>query len=167
MPVRRRQRVILNGKASEWHEVTASIIQGSKLGPTLAKCFSNSSHQGRNLQPEDKPFLSKFADDEKRCRVVKSKEQEDRMQEDINNMVDWTIKMGVELNKDKVHLLHVGRNNQRKQYTLGLGGPVIDSVEQEKDLGVIVSSDMKTDKMLAKQVQKAHVKLTQFNSSFT
>ena len=70
VPVRRRQRVILNGKASEWHEVTASIIQGSTLGPTLAKCFSNSSHQGRNLQPEDKPFLSKFADDEKRCRVV-------------------------------------------------------------------------------------------------
>ena len=60
-PVRRRQRVTLNGKASEWHEVTASIIQGSVLGPNLAKCFSNSSHQGRNLLQEDKPFVSKFA----------------------------------------------------------------------------------------------------------
>ena len=37
--VRRRQRVLLNGKASQWKEVTASIIQGSTLGPTLAKCF--------------------------------------------------------------------------------------------------------------------------------
>ena len=108
-PVRRRKRVILNGEASEWQDVTASIIQGSALGPTLAKCFSNSSHEGRNLQQQDKPFLSKFADDEKRCRVVTNKDQGDMMQKDINQMVDWTMKMGVELNNDKVHLLHVGQ----------------------------------------------------------
>ena len=68
----------LNGKASEWQDVTASIIQGSVLGPNLAKCFSNSSHQGRNLCREDKPIVSKFADDEKRCRVVNTEDQGDR-----------------------------------------------------------------------------------------
>jgi hypothetical protein len=73
--LRRRQKVILNGQASE----TASIIQGSCLGPTLAKCFSNTSHKGRNLLPEDKPLVSKFADDEKRCRVVNNEEQGERM----------------------------------------------------------------------------------------
>ena len=81
---RRRQRVILNGKASQWHAVTASIVQGSVMGPTLAKCFSNSSHEGRVLLERDKPLLSKFADDEKRCRVVMNQEQGDRMQQDIN-----------------------------------------------------------------------------------
>jgi hypothetical protein len=140
-PVRRRQRVILNGEASRWHEVTASIIQGSVLGPTLAKCFSNSSHQGRNLTPEDKPMVSKFADDEKRGRVVKNEEQGKRMQEDIDHMVAWTNSMGVELNNDKVHVLHIGRTNQKRQYTLGEGGPVIETVEQEKDLGVIISNE--------------------------
>ena len=35
----------------------------------------------------DKPLLSKFADDEKRCRVVMNKEQGDRMQADINHGV--------------------------------------------------------------------------------
>ena len=84
-PVRRRQRVIINGEASKWHEVTASIIQGSVLGPTLAKCFSNSSHQGRNLTPEDKPLVSKLADGEKRGRVVKNEEQGKRMQEDMKH----------------------------------------------------------------------------------
>ena len=82
--VRRRQRVILNGKASKWHHVTASIIQGSVLGPTLAKTFSNSSHEGRDLQIEDKPLVSKFADDEKRCRIVNTEEQGIHMQKDIN-----------------------------------------------------------------------------------
>ena len=129
--VRRRQRVTVNGQASKWHDVTASIIQGSCLGPTLAKCFSNSSHQGRHLAIEDKPMVSKFADDEKRCRVVNNPEQGDRMQGDINNMVSWSLRMGVSLNKDKVHLLHIGQTNGKKPYTLGEGGPVIESGPRE------------------------------------
>ena len=40
-------------------------------------------------------------------------------------------------------------------------------MEQEKDLGVLISSDLKPDKMVARQAQKAHLKLTQFNSTFT
>ena len=165
--VRRRQRVILNGKVIQWHEVTASIIQGSVLGPILAKCFSNSSHHGRNLQHEDKAFVSKFADDEKRCRIVNTEGQGQRMQEDINNMVSWTMRMGVKLNEDKVHILHVGPSNTKRPYTLGPEGPSIQQVQHEKDLGVLISTDMKPDKMVEKQVQKAHLKLSQFNSTFT
>ena len=164
---RRRQRVILNGKASKWHMVTASIIQGSVLGPTLAKCFSNSSHQGRNLETEDKPLLSKFADDEKRCRVVNNTEQGQRMQDDINHMVSWCLRMGVSLNEDKVHLLHLGQSKDRRSYTLGEGGPRIVEVDEEKDLGVIISRDLKPDKMIARQAQKAHLKISQFNTTFT
>ena len=89
------------------------------------------------------------------------------MQLDINHMVSWTHRMGVELNKDKVHLLHLGQNNPRRPYTLGEGGPAIEVVDQEKDLGVIVSSDLKPDKMVARQTQRAHLKLTQFNTTFT
>ena len=165
--VRRRQRVILNGKAIQWKEVTASIIQGSCRGPSLAKCFSNTSHEGRNLLQVDKPLVSKFADDEKRCRVVMNKEQGERMQDDINHMVVWCSKMGVELNQEKVHMLHIGRTNSRRQYKLGEEGPAITAVEQEKDLGVIISSDLKPDKMVNKKTQKAHGKLTQFSSTFT
>ena len=137
------------------------------MGPTLAKTFSNSSHQGRNLQAEDKPLVSKFADDEKRCRIVNTEEQKLRMQEDINNMVSWSQRMGVDLNEDKVHLLHIGQSNTRKAYTLGEGGPLIKMVDKEKDLGVLISRDLKPEKMVANQAQKAHAKLSQFNSTFT
>ena len=89
------------------------------------------------------------------------------MQDDVNHMMTWTSRMDVHLNKDIVHLLYVGRTNPRRQYILGEGGPAIVSVEQEKDLGVIVSSDLKPDKMVAKQSQKAYLKLTQFNATFT
>ena len=75
--------------------------------------------------------------------------------------------MDVKLNQEKVHLLHLGRTNERRKYTLGEGGPEIVAVQQEKDLGVIISSDLKTEKMVSRQVQKAHVKLSQFNSAIT
>jgi hypothetical protein len=96
-----------------------------------------------------------------------SQEQGDRMQQDINQMVMWSSRMAVELNQEKVHILSIGRTNTGRKYTLGEDGPDIATVEQEKDLGVIVSRDLKPDKMVTKQAQKAHVKLTQFNSTFT
>ena len=75
--------------------------------------------------------------------------------------------MGVDLNEDKVHLLHHGQRKDRRSYTLGEEGPRIEEVDQEKDLGVIISSDLKPDKMIARQVQKAHMKISQFNATFT
>ena len=59
------------------------------------------------------------------------------MQEDINHMVLWSQMMGVSLNEDKVHLLHIGHNNARRPHTLGEGGPLIKAVNEEKDLGVV------------------------------
>ena len=52
-------------------------------------------------------------------------------------------------------------------YTLGEGGPAIETVDQDKALGVMISKDLKADKMVARQVQKAHLKLSQFNTAFT
>ena len=86
-------------------------------------------HEGRNLNEMDKPLVSKFADDEKRCRVVMSQEQGDRMQQDINQMVMWSSRMAVELNQEKVHVLNIGRTNTGRKYTLGEGGPDIATVE--------------------------------------
>ena len=56
---------------------------------------------------------------------------------------------------------------QNLDYYIGEEGPSIKVVEQEKDLGVLVTSDLRPDKMVARQVQKAHLKLSQFNSTFT
>ena len=89
------------------------------------------------------------------------------MQQYINHRVSWTQRMGVKLNQDKVDLLHLGQTNQKRSYTLGEGGPPVKVVDQEKDLGVLISSDLKPDKMVASQVQKAHLKLSQFNNTFS
>ena len=58
--------------------------------------------------------------------------------------VMWSSRIGVELNQEKVHLLQIGWT-----YTLGKGGPDKVAVEQEKDLGVIISRDLKFEKMVS------------------
>ena len=79
------------------------------------------------------------------------------MQQDINNMVLWSSRMNVELNQEKVHILHIGRTNLGRKYTLGEGGPEIVAVKQEKDLGVVISENLKPDIMISRQAQKAHL----------
>ena len=57
-------------------------------------------------------------------------------------------------NEDKCHVLHVGRTNARYQYSMG--GTVLESVSQEKDVGIIISENLKPSLQCAKAAQKAN-----------
>ena len=62
----RRQRVVLNGKASTWMEVFSGVPQGSVLGPILFLLFINDlDGAARQLDT-----LKKFADDTKMGKEV-------------------------------------------------------------------------------------------------
>ena len=64
-------------------------------------------------------------------------------------------------NSDKCHVLHVSRTNPRHQYTMGQGA--LESVEQEKDVGVIISENPKPSIQCAKAAQKANAVLGQLS----
>ena len=55
----RKQRVVLNGQASEYDEVVSSVVQGSCLGPCLFVNFINDI----DLAMDAVGFIVKFADD--------------------------------------------------------------------------------------------------------
>ncbi len=55
----RKQRVVINGTASDWESVTSGVSQGSVLGPFLFIIYINDIDVGLNN------FISKFADDTK------------------------------------------------------------------------------------------------------
>ena len=76
--------MVVNGKSSEWTDVTSEIPQGSVLGPILFVIYIND-------MPDDlssEIFL--FADDTKIFKEIKQKRDCDFLQNDLNFMQLWT-----------------------------------------------------------------------------
>ena len=82
----REQRVIFNGKASEWLPVDSGVPQGSILGPIFFIIYNNSFDiKIRELLN----ILSKFADDTNMGNVVNSSEDSEVLPVAINLGKEW------------------------------------------------------------------------------
>jgi len=74
----RKQRVVGNGSFSRWVKVLRGIPQGSVLGPVLFVLFIN------DLPDSVKSNIHLFADDTKIFRKVVSRNDQNRLQQDLN-----------------------------------------------------------------------------------
>ena len=108
----RRQRVCLQDARAP---VTSGVPKGSCLGPLLFLVYIN------NIDDcvDKSTIVSKFADDTKAGRVVENEQHRDMMQNEINNLVEWTEKYLMKFNIDKCKILHVGRSNMGYDYKMG------------------------------------------------
>ena len=144
----RKQRVVLNGIKSEWKIVESGVPQGSVLGPLLFIIFVNHIHVGL------KSRVWKFADDIKLVGPSGSDVQASKIQEDLDVLVEWTRKWQMSFNYDKCKVMHLGGSGgDRSNYEMG--GSILDVITEEKDLGVIVSNDLKVEKQCVTARNKA------------
>ena len=83
----RKLRVVLNGKSSDWCDVTSGVPQGSVLGPLAFIVFINDIDGCTdNLMK-----ISKFADDTK---LSHQQEDHHHIQEALDKLVDWADTWG-------------------------------------------------------------------------
>ena len=114
-------------------------------------------------------FVSKFADDTKYGRVICNDEDHKKMQRDIDKLLEWAETWQMEFNSGKCKIMHFGRTNPGYRYYMGgyaPGGTVLKDVNEEKDIGVIVSNTLKPTAQCAKAVKKANSILGQMSRSF-
>ena len=152
----RRQRVVLNGKCSEWKEVVSGVPQGSVLGPTLFLIFINDIDCASETAGA---IIKKFADDTKCFMVVESEEDRRRFQSMLDSLSDWSSVWQMAFNTDKCHVLHTGKKNLEFEYAWGQGH--LSKADEEKDVGVIVSKTLKPSLQCSKAASKANQVLGQ------
>ena len=162
----RKQRVVLNGKSSNWTPVTSGVPQGSCLGPTLFLIFINCIDDCINTATG---IISKFADDTKVGRVVANEEDREELQNEIDNLVNWTEKWQMEFNASKCKVIHFGTKNPGYSYTMGgfaPSGVVLGVFEDERDVEVMDSNTLKPLLLCAKAAKKANQVLGQMVRAF-
>jgi hypothetical protein len=149
----RKQRVKVNGDFSDWNDVTSGVPQGSVLGPVLFVLFIN------DLPDVVTNLCSMYADDTKIYGPVSTQAEAQTLQEDLDNLVEWSDKWQMRFNAEKCSLLHLGNKNMKMDYSMGSHGGdrvVLNSSEGERDLGVFVDCDLKFSEHVEKQVNKAN-----------
>ena len=88
--------------------------------------------------------IQKFADDCKVYRSVSNAEDIDILQQDINNLCQWSKDWQMVFNVKKCKVSHKGHNYAYCDYSMN--GECLQSVIEDTDLGLIVSSDLKNSK---------------------
>jgi len=127
--------VCIHGFKSSWKMVTSGVPQGSVLGPVLFLIFIN------DLDSHLVTSLLKFADDSKLFGKVNNDSDRDVIQQDLHSLVEWSDKWQMTFNTEKCKVMHLGKQNKRFDYYMN--NQKLGVVNEEKDLGVLITDDLK------------------------
>ena len=163
----RKQRVLLGDTCSDWVDVTSGVPQGSVLGPTLFIIYIN------DLPDNIRNPCKIYADDTKIIASSSSQQERDLLQNDINNITEWTRKWLVKLNVQKCKIMHTGKVNSGSaiyNYTMTDIDTnellVLETTNSERDLGVQISADLKPSDQVNKAAAKANSMLGMLKRTF-
>lgn len=156
----RKQRVVINGKESEWSYVTSGVPQGSVLGPLAFLIFIDDLDSFAH--PID--IVNKFADDTKIGHVVQTPTDQAELQNSLNRLCDWADQWCMKFNESKCHVIHFGLHNNKYDYHMN--GVQLEHVTEERDIGVNISDTLKPTKHCIKIVNTAKAILRQISRAF-
>ena len=160
----RRQKVVMGDCCSEWSLVTSGVPQGSVLGPLLFVIYIN------DLPDRVQSLFEMYADDSKAFADVSDSARVHGLQEDLDSVSEWCDKWLMKLNAGKCKVMHLGRNNEKADYNLidrdtGMRRD-LEETDCERDLGVLISSDMSRRKQVLAAVAKANRVLGMLQNTF-
>ena len=140
----------------------SGVPQGSVLGPTLFLIFINDLDVAVEITGA---LVKKFADDTKCYMVVETEEDRNRFQNMLTNLENWSSEWQMMFNMDKCHVIHAGKHN--KQFKYRWGGGELEVTEAEKDVGVMITANLKPSVQCAKAAKKANMVLGQLARGIT
>lgn len=128
------------------------------LGPILFLIYIN------DLPDVVHNIVKLFADDTKLYSVVNTSNQQEQLQDDINNLSEWSDKWLLKFNISKCKHLHLGPENN---YTYTMNNETVTTCNTEKDLGVYIDNKLKFQEHISRQIKKANSKVGIIKRTFT
>jgi ribonucleases P/MRP protein subunit RPP40 len=98
-------------------------------------------------------WLIKFADDTKIYRRASNVTDRISLQKDLDQLTRWSQQWGMKSNVDMCKAMHLGSNNVQQKYYIG--GNVLGETSVERDLGVLVYRDLKSNQHCLQAYRKA------------
>ena len=149
----RQQRVLLNGEISETLPVSSGVPQGSILGTLLFLVYINDLPTSISSPCVN---ISLFADDTKCFTVVNTLTDAYVFKSEAENVEKWAQTWSLKFNASKCKVLSITRKHHRLVADYVINGKSLEHVNSQKDLGVMISSDLKWNKQTYEKVSKAN-----------
>ncbi|CAB4025730.1 Hypothetical predicted protein [Paramuricea clavata] len=142
----------MEGVCSGWTHVTSGMPQGSILGPLLFVIFINDLP---NAAPQTTK-VALYADDTKSFREMTSEGDSCNLQQAISNLSTWSSNNNISFNESKCKTMTVARKKQPIRFIHHLDLFPINKVQEEKDLGVLMTSSLSWDSHIQRTSAKAN-----------
>ena len=150
----RKQQVSVNGSKSSLFDVSPRVPQGSVLGPLLFIIYINSMV----VKAGDTNLLL-YADDVKLYREIKTDEDVETLQTDLDKLYDWTQYSLLKFHPDKCVVMRLmsSRSKKLKPNALyNMDERRLKAVSEEKDLGISFNDNLTFEKHINEKVNKAN-----------
>jgi len=143
-------RVNVRGIFSSWAEVLIGVPQGSVLGPLLFLIFVNDLPDWVNCS------IKMFADDTNIWAKISQMEDSESLQSDLNQLIQWSQQWLLQFHPDKCKVMHIGHALDTSYSVTDQGrSHSLQTVREEKDLGIYISDDLKPSLQCSKAASKA------------
>ena len=132
----RSQRVIIDGKHSEWTPVLSGVPEGSILGPLLFACYV------ADLPNNIKTGCLAYADDVKIFHRIQNHGDTLSLQADLDRLCEWSKTWHLKLNPAKCKTISFTLRTAPVQCTYELDGHQLERCQRMRDLGVILDAKL-------------------------
>ena len=98
--------------------------------------------------------MSKFADDTRLYHRARNPDDKMGLLEDINILVERANKWQKGFNVDKCSVMHIEHNNMQSNYNMS--NQQLPTIDQQRDLGIIITKDLKWQKQTEESCKTAN-----------
>ena len=148
----RSQSVVVDGHSSGESPVLSGVPQGTVMGPLLFLLFIN------DISADVSSSIRLFADDCLIYRDIRSPRDAELLQQDLNKVVDWSKKWGMQFNVKKCNILSVTQKDikNRVGYNYSMDGQPLETTDSTPYLGVTLNQKLHWDVHINKTVAAAN-----------